>query len=331
MRKKRKKKGQRLICAGILLIVAAAVWSAYNIYEGIRAGSAAHASIHHLEAMLAADTEKTQRNPAPASAAPSAWEEAAKEAAAADEPAGRETADEETADEETADEETTDEENAEEARAAGESALQDAAQDAALEETAAERPAEEATETAAPTEADIPAGEASTTTRPETGSEDALPSERVKREELEIPDYILNPNMEMPVSSYDGQDYIGILEIPAIDLKMPVISEWRYSSLKIAPCRYTGSAYTRDMVICGHNYATHFGYLNRLYTGATVVFTDIDGNRFQYVVEAKETLDAYDIEGMVDSGWDLSLFTCTPGGKYRLTIRCTQRNMPGYR
>ena len=34
--------------------------------------------------------------------------------------------------------------------------------------------------------------------------------------EVEIPDYVLNPNMSMPVKRIDGQNYIGILEIPAI-------------------------------------------------------------------------------------------------------------------
>ena len=140
--------------------------------------------------------------------------------------------------------------------------------------------------------------------------------------EVEIPDYVLNPNMEMPVSQYIGQDYIGILEIPAIDLKLSVISQWNYPRLRIAPCRYSGSAYTNDLVISAHNYASHFGSLNKLYEGAAVRFTDVDGNVFNYRVELKETLNPRDVEYMKDSGWDLTLFTCTPGGSYRVTIRC---------
>jgi len=31
---------------------------------------------------------------------------------------------------------------------------------------------------------------------------------------------------------------------------------------------------------------------------------------------------ATDIEGMVHSGYDLTLFTCTYGGKARITVRC---------
>lgn len=143
------------------------------------------------------------------------------------------------------------------------------------------------------------------------------------RREVEIPDYVLNPNMEMPVSRVNGQDYIGILEIPAIDLKLSVISEWNYPRLRIAPCRYAGSAYTNNLVISAHNYASHFGSLSKLAEGTAVRFTDTDGNVFNYRVELKETLNPRDVEYMTDSGWDLSLFTCTPGGSYRATVRCT--------
>ncbi len=141
--------------------------------------------------------------------------------------------------------------------------------------------------------------------------------------EMEIPDYQLNPNMEMPTLRHEGQEYIGLLEIPALELKLPIISEWSYPRLKKSPCRYVGSPYTNDLVIAAHNYSSHFGNLNKLYEGASVVFTDIDGNVFTYRVALKETLGPYDVEYMKNSGWDLSLFTCTPGGKYRVTIRCT--------
>jgi len=140
--------------------------------------------------------------------------------------------------------------------------------------------------------------------------------------EVVIPDYMLNPEMEMPTGRYEDQDYIGILEIPAIQLKIPVISEWSYPRLRIAPCRYTGSAYLNNMVIAAHNYDLHFGSLHTLHEGDAVIFTDVDGNRFVYRVEAKETLMPNDVEEMTDSGWDLSLFTCTVGGSYRVTVRC---------
>ena len=71
-------------------------------------------------------------------------------------------------------------------------------------------------------------------------------------EEAYIPDYILNPEMDMPEEEVDGQEYIGVLKIPVLSLELPIISEWSYPSLRIAPCRYVGSAYLNNMVIAAH-------------------------------------------------------------------------------
>ncbi len=137
-----------------------------------------------------------------------------------------------------------------------------------------------------------------------------------------VPDYILDPKREMPEEEIDGQRYIGVLRIPALSLELPVISGWSYPSLRIAPCRYTGSAYLDDMVIAAHNYRSHFGYLKDLSQGDEVTFTDMDGNVFRYEVAALETLSPFAIEEMTSGGWDLTLFTCTVGGQSRVTVRC---------
>ena len=63
--------------------------------------------------------------------------------------------------------------------------------------------------------------------------------ENVRDAETEVllPDYILDPEMEMPTRLIDGWNYIGILEIPDLNLYLPIIDEWSYPALKIAPCR----------------------------------------------------------------------------------------------
>lgn len=144
----------------------------------------------------------------------------------------------------------------------------------------------------------------------------------VNPSEEEIPDYILNPEMDMPTQEIDGQDYIGTLVIESLGLSLPIISEWSYPRLRIAPCRYAGSAYLDNMVIAAHNYKSHFGRLKNLSQGDTVTFTDIDGNVFNYQVVEIETLPPYSIQEMTSGDWDLTLFTCTIGGQARVTIRC---------
>ena len=124
-----------------------------------------------------------------------------------------------------------------------------------------------------------------------------------------IPDYISDPTMEMPTVEVDGNFYIGILEIHALELSLPVISEWNDTRLKQAPCRYKGSVYLDNLIIAGHNYKKHFGGLKNLQIGDTITFTDMDEHCFSYTVTALEELDGTAIEAMESGDWDLTLFT----------------------
>lgn len=127
---------------------------------------------------------------------------------------------------------------------------------------------------------------------------------------------------EMPVETIDGIEYIGLLNIPALELELPIISLWDDANGLLAPCRYSGTVYGADFVICGHNYRSHFGRLKQLSLGDRVLFTDVDGNRYVYQVASLETLLPSEVEAMTNSGWDLTLFTCTTGAQSRLAIRC---------
>ncbi len=148
-----------------------------------------------------------------------------------------------------------------------------------------------------------------------------------KYEDVEfIPDYVLYPEMEMPVNEIDGYDYIGVLEIPALDLSLPVLSEINNSLLKIAPCRYEGTAYLPGFVIGAHNYMSHFANLKLLSGGEEVVFRDNAGNTFTYEVMFCEQLKPGQTAEMKSDEWDLTLFTCTPGGQYRVTVRCMAKD-----
>ncbi len=134
----------------------------------------------------------------------------------------------------------------------------------------------------------------------------------------------------MPTEEIDGNQYIGQLEVPEANVSLPVMYNWNYKQLRIAPCRFSGSYYTDDLVICGHNYRTHFRPLRNLPPGAHVYFITVTGERIHYRVSNVETVKATAIEEMVNnannsessSEWDLTLFTCTLGGSARCAIRC---------
>ena len=128
---------------------------------------------------------------------------------------------------------------------------------------------------------------------------------------------------EMKTVEIDGYDYIGCLLIPALNLDLPVMSEWDYTRLKISPCRYYGSTKTDNLVIAAHNYKSHFGYLGNLSPGDTIVFTDMDGKNHTYQVTVVEILQPTDVDKVKDTGDDLILYTCTYRGVARITVRCS--------
>ena len=140
---------------------------------------------------------------------------------------------------------------------------------------------------------------------------------------LEMPPEIPSDSgRKMQVIELDGHRYIGTLSVPAIDVELLVQEDWSLAQLKNSPCRYMGSPYQGDLIICAHNYTTHFGRLKSLMPGDQVIFTDVEGNEFRYTVVELETLAGTAVEEMESGVWDLTLFTCTLGGQMRVTVRC---------
>lgn len=158
----------------------------------------------------------------------------------------------------------------------------------------------------------------------------------VKKEEKEeadtltmdesIPEYVLYPDMEMPILLIDGERYIGYLEILDLQLVLPVMGgEWSYAKLQTAPCRYSGSIYQDNLIVAAHNYSSHFGQLKNLPMGTEIRFVDANGNVFDYTLEWVEIIKGNDRDAMVSGeDWDLTLFTCTYSGSERYTFRCVK-------
>lgn len=115
------------------------------------------------------------------------------------------------------------------------------------------------------------------------------------------------------------------ISIPKLELELPVMSEWDYVRLKIAPCRQFGSSRTDDLVIAAHNYESHFGYLYQLELGDQVIFTDMDGIENLYEVTGLDTLNPIEVDAVQNSGHDLVLYTCTYEGKTRVTVFCDRK------
>lgn len=146
--------------------------------------------------------------------------------------------------------------------------------------------------------------------------------EETEAEPETISENDLNP--EMTVREIGGYDYIGFISVPSVEIELPVMSEWDYTRLKLAPCRYYGSAKTDDLVIAGHNTNGHFSRLKKLELGAEVIFTDMDDEEITYIVEKIEVLAPDEVDKVVNSDYDLELYTCTYSARARHTVFCNR-------
>ena len=143
-----------------------------------------------------------------------------------------------------------------------------------------------------------------------------------KKTEQTFSDESKKEPLKMPTVKVDGSDCIGILSVPVLNLKLPVLTDWNYEKLKKAPCHYYGTCYEKNFVIAAHNYESFFGRLSELKEGDVVFFTDVEGTDYYYEVVLLETLPKDATKEMITAGFDLSLYTCTIGGASRVTVRC---------
>ena len=119
----------------------------------------------------------------------------------------------------------------------------------------------------------------------------------------------------------DGHEYIGIINIPSLELELPVMSKCTEQNMKTSPCRYYGSLETNDLVICAHSYKNLFRYIKNLKSKDILIYTDLSNNVYIYEVELVEILAPEDIEEMLDNKFNLTLYTCTNDNQNRVTVR----------
>ena len=131
------------------------------------------------------------------------------------------------------------------------------------------------------------------------------------------------PEVEPQSLTVMGYDVLGTLRIPSVDIDLPVLNEWNYDLLTVAPCRYSGSIETGDLVILGHSYRTHLRPLRQVQMGDSVELTDAAGTVHRYVVAETEILRGSD-GSLLPSGYPLTIFTCTADSKHRFLARCAE-------
>ena len=156
--------------------------------------------------------------------------------------------------------------------------------------------------------------------------------------------YLRDPNIELDIESpvYGGTyivynpptpaepkptpvySTIGILSIPKLGVRLPIISECTDELLKISACRISGLANEKPnrLVISGHNIKSHFKGLDTLSVGDEIAFTTVSGVTYYY--GATEFVDLHKTQGadvLATDGWDITLITCKTDNTYRTVVR----------
>ena len=126
---------------------------------------------------------------------------------------------------------------------------------------------------------------------------------------------------------YKGFPMVGTIEIPAINLKYPVLEEASKSAIEVAVAVYYGPGLNEigNTTIVGHNYrnGTFFSNNKNLVEGDKVYITDNSGNKITSVIYKTYTTAPEDSDYLdrdTQGKREISLLTCTDDTKSRLVI-----------
>lgn len=125
-----------------------------------------------------------------------------------------------------------------------------------------------------------------------------------------------------------GYTVVARLAIARLSLELPVLSETSAKALNVSVCRYRGPdpGGVGNLVITGHDFrnGSHFGRLDTVEVGDSVMLTDKEGNAFTYEVYKLEHVNPDNAEALdaTQYGRELTLLTCEADGNRRLLVRC---------
>ena len=129
--------------------------------------------------------------------------------------------------------------------------------------------------------------------------------------------------------TYGGFDVSATIEIPKINLSLPILSKETKKSLETAVAvRYPENAVLNtegNVVIAGHNYrnGTFFSNLKKVALGDTIYITDLDGKKIAYsiynIFEAAEN-DTSFYNRDTNGAKEITLTTCTDDSTARLIV-----------
>lgn len=129
----------------------------------------------------------------------------------------------------------------------------------------------------------------------------------------------------------DGYDVEGIIEIPKINIKYPIVSTTSDEAMKVAITKFWGTNINDigNYTMAGHNYknGTMFGKTKYLEVGDKIKMTDLNLNTVEYEIFKIYTIDPDDVtcvESVEPNTREITLITCTNGHKNRLITKARE-------
>ena len=131
----------------------------------------------------------------------------------------------------------------------------------------------------------------------------------------------------------DGVDYdvLGVLNIPNLNIKYPILSETNEKTLEVSLTKFWGPKINEvgNFVIAGHNYRNKkfFGKLLDIKNGEIIEITDLTGRKVQYKVYSLETVEPKDLactSQLTGGKKEITLITCTATGKERFIVKARE-------
>ncbi len=135
-----------------------------------------------------------------------------------------------------------------------------------------------------------------------------------------IPEERVNP--AMPVLEIDGNNYAGILEIPAYNTFLPIGGQWDRMKILRYPCIYTGSIFEDSLILGGSDTAGQLGFIKKISVGEQIWITDMTGIRICYEVSEIERTTDVSADHLTGKEADLIMFARNTYALDYTVVRC---------
>lgn len=133
-------------------------------------------------------------------------------------------------------------------------------------------------------------------------------------------------NLDMPMLELDGENFVGLFEIPKYQCALPIYGEWTPSKIAEFPCLYTGTMYDGSLIIGGSDNPGQFDFTKLITNDDVVYVTDATGLRYSYVVS--EVIKTTDVStaNLMSGDFDLVFFARNTYSLDYTLVRCVLKS-----